>query len=503
MNGSSADGRLSILELPTLIKALFERAQRPLLPGAVEPVGFFVRYLRRKPGHGLAVIYHVDETGHGRSRPQANIPSHSISLTLDEASLEGSQICFSIAQTQQALLEVGPSGWLSLRDVGLSVQVFPADTSLPALAASCDTRQDSPIFAALAAAAQRQLGNPSWQLLSALAEPVRYKPGSRCVIRYHLALECAEGEASHSRSLILFGKVYANPEQARTLYELQHQLFAEQGGDGAASPILPRPMGIVEPLGLTLHQAVQSSRGHEERLAGEGEPLPTGTQVLRPQILRGRGGQVSEVIIPQAVLGATAKALARLHQSKVSPNANMLRTGAKEAKRISERASIIARYYPAQTAEALRLGQQLAERLERAHPDMYWPGHGGFKPSQLLIDRDQVFIVDFDGLCLADPALDVGYFLAYLRPSGLWQQRPGMRQWFEEAAALFIQSYQQALLEQGLDSSAMNGIRERSSLFEAALLFKIATRRVHRLNSPRPQEVSAMLREIAACLSRE
>jgi aminoglycoside phosphotransferase (APT) family kinase protein len=217
--------------------------------------------------------------------------------------------------------------------------------------------------------------------------------------------------------------------------------------------------------------------------------------------VRGQGGQVSEVIIPKAALRATAKALARLHQSRVSPRANALRSGAKEALRASARAAIIARYYPAQADEVLRLGQQLAASLEHARPANYGPGHGGFKPSQLLIDGDQVFIVDFDGFCLADPALDIGYFLAYLRPSGLWPQRPGMRQWFEAAAALFMQAYQQALLEHGVDSSTMNEIRERSSLYEAALLFKIATRRVHRLNSPRPQELAAMLREISACLS--
>jgi thiamine kinase-like enzyme len=178
----------------------------------------------------------------------------------------------------------------------------------------------------------------------------------------------------------------------------------------------------------------------------------------------------------------------------------MLRSGAKEAKRAKERAALIAGYYPAQAEEVLRLGQQLAARLEHLHPEVYRPAHGGFKPSQLLLDGDQVFIVDFDGFCLADPALDVGYFLAYLRPSGLWQHRLGMRQWFEEAAAHFIQAYQEALGKHGLESSDVMGIKERASLYEAALLFKIATRRVHRLNSPRPQELAAILDEIAACM---
>ena len=94
----------------------------------------------------------------------------------------------------------------------------------------------------------------------------------------------------------------------------------------------------------------------------------------------------------------------------------------------------------------------------------------------------------------------MGYFLAYLRPSGLWYARPGMRAWFEAAAEVFTTTYSQTMRELGTEQAIIEGIIERSRLYEAALLFKIATRRVNRLNSPRPKELSAMLHEIAACL---
>ncbi|MBA2288467.1 MAG: hypothetical protein H0W02_23570 [Ktedonobacteraceae bacterium] len=138
---------------------------------------------------------------------------------------------------------------------------------------------------------------------------------------------------------------------------------------------------------------------------------------------------------------------------------------------------------------------------ETWQPDTYRPAHGGFKASQLLFQSQLVFIVDFDGFCLADPALDVGYFLAYLRPSGLWYQRAGMRQWFEAAASVFITAYRQAMLAHGIDPASVDDILQSTRLCEAALLFKIATRRANRLNSPRPKELSAMLEEIALCLS--
>jgi hypothetical protein len=112
-------------------------------------------------------------------------------------------------------------------------------------------------------------------------------------------------------------------------------------------------------------------------------------------------------------------------------------------------------------------------------------------------------MVDFDGFCLADAALDVGYCLAYLRPSGLWYDRPGMRHWFERAATEFVGAYRAAMRERGIARAEIGRILDHVRLYEAALLFKVATRRVHHLNSPRPQELSAMLGEIAACLVGE
>jgi aminoglycoside phosphotransferase (APT) family kinase protein len=41
--------------------------------------------------------------------------------------------------------------------------------------------------------------------------------------------------------------------------------------------------------------------------------------------------------------------------------------------------------------------------------------HGDLTPSQLLFDGPRVGILDFDKLCQAEPSLDLGRFLAYLR----------------------------------------------------------------------------------------
>ncbi|MDQ2717786.1 MAG: aminoglycoside phosphotransferase family protein [Chloroflexota bacterium] len=500
MSETSHNLELSILELPAIVTHLFERAQRPLLSGASDPLGLFVRYLRRKPGRGLAVIYSIGEPGTpvALRKVQAGDPHRAVSLALAESALEGAHIRFTTSQAQEAPLAVQPTGVVQVETLGISVQAFPADNGLPALAASCDTAHNGPLFPALEAAAQTFLHNQEWRLVDASAEPVRYKPASRCVIRYRLTLEHATGGTPTRRKLTLFGKVYAEPEQARAIQATMQRIYTEQTQAGMST--LPRPLGTVEALGLTINEAIQPPELEEG--AGTQAVLRTGLRALQPRLVQGRGGEITGIVTPDEELRLTAVALARLHTSAVRSE-GAPRTGAKEAKRARERAALIAAHNPAQAAEVQRLAQQLAERLKHTQPDAYRPAHGGFKASQLLFHSQHVFIVDFDGFCLADPALDVGYFLAYLRPSGLWYQRAGMRQWFEAAASIFITTYRQAMLERGIDPAIVDGILQRTRLYEAALLFKIATRRANRLNSPRPKELSAMLTEIAVCLSND
>ena len=490
---------LSIMSIPTIVTSLFEKAGHPLAVDAKTPVTLFVRYLRRKPGRGLAIIYDVKSVEQNKKKRIHDLNS-SLSMTLDEQVLEGPRICFTQAQAQNADVLLRPSGALRAEALGLSIQAFPADDSLPTLALSCNVAAQSTLLQDLQAAARQQLGNQEWKLVTVVVVPVRYKPASRCVLRYILTLERPTSVSPERKNITIFGKVYADRQQAHAVQLLQQKLYQEQlmkqgskiVGHNVDVPLLPQPLGINETLGLTLNEAVQPSDAQK--------PLRLGGHVLRPHIVYRRGGGVENVVIPTEELRLTAISLARLHTSTVLLDEKLIRTGTKEAKRTHDRAQLIATANPEQAEDVQKLAQQLALRLETQQPDVYRPAHGGFKASQLLFHSNSVFVVDFDGFCLADSALDVGYFLAYLRPSGLWYARAGMREWFEAAAHVFSSTYKQALIELGETSTHADGILQRARLYEAVLIFKIATRRVNRLNSPRPQELTAMLYEIATCL---
>ena len=246
---------------------------------------FFPRYLRRKPGKGLAIVYETRGT-----------PGRWVTVTLNGA--------------------------------GRTVQVFPDDSGLPGLSESCTPSSGGAVFQALEGAARIQLNDPQWRLAAAQAEPVRYKPSSRCVIRYLLRVERAAPEGILQRNVTVFGKVYGDLEKARTVQDHMRLLYAEQAREG--QPVIPRPVGGVPAYGVVLTEGIEPA-------------VPrTGLRALQPDQLR-----------------LTAAALARLHTSAVRPSGPP-RTGAKEAGRLRERAELIATRYPAQAEAAQRIAGQLA-----------------------------------------------------------------------------------------------------------------------------------------------
>ncbi len=465
---------LTIEQLPRVVRMLIERAGG--MPPAAEAL--HIRYLRRKPGRGMTAVYRVDPAASG---------GDLVHLGVGEDALSGSRIAFHRHQLDQAELRGQWPGVIQVPELGFSLQAFPADPGLPALPEVFDLQPDREPFGELEAAVRAQLDDHDWRLAEVGAERLRYKPGDRCVFRYRMSIDHPRtGRRSHS----VVGKVYADPAQAAHVFELTSQLFDAQldelgrvaGGLVIPAPLLPRPMCLVARLGLILSEHVTSP---------EGEPAPTGTDLLR---------QRAEV--PRAALVTTAIGLARLHTSPVAPGTESVRTAGDEAARARKRAAALAEHAPELGALSRTLADRLGSELERDTAARHRPSHGSFKSAQLLFPRpDQVVVTDFDQFCLADAALDVGYFLAYLRPSSLWYGRAGAREWFEAAATVFTEGYRSAMADLGAEPGELDGVLRRSHLYQAALIFKIANRRPNRLNSPRPAELTTMLGEVERCLA--
>ena len=405
-----------------------------------------LRYLRRKPGRGLVGVFGPGDV------------DDIYTVTVDERTLLG------------APDEATPSA--------PTVQQFPVDPKLPHLAAVMAPAEHPDLAAALESTARRfHAVPPGSRLVDVAAEPVRYKPGDRCVLRYRLRFGEA-GTATSTTTCTLVAKLYRDPGEAEAADDLLARLRGQAGVGWTA-----RPLGVVPGLPLALTEDLGSRR---DRV-----PAHSGLHVVHP------GSEQAAEVVRRA-----ARALAELHTSGLDTSGLNRRTGTDEAGKTAKRARLLEQHVPGLAPTARPVTDAVCAALAALPSDTLRPGHGSYKPSQLMVRDGAVFLVDFDQFCLTDPALDVGYFLAYLRPHGLFYRRAGRRAWFEEVAEAFLTAYLEHLAERGESAATGAGIAGRAPVFEAALLLKIAVRRANRLHDPRPGEVSAVLGEVSGALAR-
>jgi aminoglycoside phosphotransferase (APT) family kinase protein len=424
-------------------------------------------YLRRKAGRGMVAVY-------GTARNSSQI----YTVTVDEVALNAAAGGGPATPIRPAWQGSWP-GLVEEPVLGLRVQAFPADLNLPALAAAMAPADHRALWDALQSAGRQTLPETgAWTLVSAEAEPVRYKPGDRCVIRYRLGFERPGTDGPEQATSSVIGKLYRESGQAEAAGALLTRL--RSGTEGSWSPA---PLGAVDALALLLSEDLGTPCDVPPTLAG--------TDVIHPSNDRAH-----------SAIALAAQALADLHTSSVADADTTIRSGADEAIKAGKRALVLSNYLPGLAQQIDRVSAELCQRLKGLQPDLCMPAHGSYKPSQLLVRDGAVFLVDFDQFCLADPALDVGYFLAYLRPPGFWHSQAGTRDWFHSAAETFRSAYTAALTRRGIAPSACSSILERAAVYEAALLMKIAARRPNRLHSPRPAEVQAVLNEISGCLAQ-
>ncbi|QWZ08033.1 phosphotransferase [Nocardioides panacis] len=116
-------------------------------------------------------------------------------------------------------------------------------------------------------------------------------------------------------------------------------------------------------------------------------------------------------------LTATARGLAAVHRSGASYGRTD--TLEEELDKVREVVERLATSVPELAAAARPLVSRLTELAADTDPDPVVPSHHDFRPAQVLLDGDDVAFVDFDGACMAEPALDVGRFRAKLRDTGI------------------------------------------------------------------------------------
>ena len=260
-----------------------------------------------------------------------------------------------------------------------------SDAKLPGLAIAADP-------AAMTARLERMLADrlPRREPLARVEVRVlKHSPGKRCVLEY--VLETGSGAVTR-----LIGKLHRG-ERGLLAFERHVALWNAMRGSALA---MAEPIGWVGDLGLVLQSVVPGVR--IDALTGEDERI--------------------------AAARATADALLALHAARVSSLA---------PRSLADHLARTCRPAPEALCAALPERTAAIERVLAAASAWRGPvavAHGDLGLAQVFAGAEQAAFVDWDGLCLASPALDVANFIVSIE-NGLGPRGAALERAFLERYA--------------------------------------------------------------------
>jgi aminoglycoside phosphotransferase (APT) family kinase protein len=202
---------------------------------------------------------------------------------------------------------------------------------------------------------------------------------------------------------------------------------------------------------------------------------------------RGLGEALVSGAAGEADVRLAGEALAHVHEAP--PTGVLPRGPLAEAHHVLSVAAALAFVQPALAARAEYLGREIAARLA-AQPQGATLIHGDFHAGQVLLAGETAAVLDFDEAALADPAADLGSFLAHLERDACAGRLAPDR----------VGALGEALLE-GYGRGAARPSDGALALQSAAMLFRVAPEFFRDRDPVWPERTEAALDRVEAHLS--
>ena len=175
-----------------------------------------------------------------------------------------------------------------------------------------------------------------------------------------------------------------------------------------------------------------------------------------------------DVSVRESWLVKAGRALGVFHNNSTAPSET--KTIYDDLEDLHEYTAIIAKVKPDLASKYEELLQQINTKVGQFQEPKPVASHGTMRTDQFLLQGDRLAMIDLDSYCWANPARDLGNFLAYL----CWKaiRQPEHAQFVERAGRTFLEGY----------LNVHEDIDERwLSVYQAASLLKIAGRRFRSL----------------------
>jgi len=411
-----------------------------LLPNPARLGAFYLRRSKYKPGSRLTAYYDIHLSAPDRQKTNHRLievdwrpmDRNDRPLKLPDAVEKQSAVMQEVAQ-RSGLAAPFLRLAAELPTLGIRIQVYPLDPHFPQLVSLSNPHY---VRDRLESEGLIDLdGRKNQSESKVVITPIRYRPGERHVLRVDVTGVNGSGEEATT----FFAKLY------------------DVSGDGA------RRMKVANQVADWLDTSgigVDSARPSAYLIEDEALLYPEVTGAPLSQSLHRPGRKVAHNL---SLAGAALRTLHEAPDSllEVLPP-KTLDSEIKVIQRAAQHIHILLPQAGAKIERILGLIQEIHQRLPGEPPTFT---HSDFKADHLRVSGKGLTLIDFDTCSLADPASDIGKFLADLRFWYEFYGQPGV----ELAQEQFLSGY-------GLRDADIRVLR--ASLYEALVLIKITIRRV-------------------------
>lgn len=284
----------------------------------------------------------------------------------------------------------GAPGWhCILPALRLELTAQPEERDLPALPQLTDAAAAHTLLEASIRA-----GSPAYphlRLQSCRPQIMRYKPGSRCTILYHL--DYPDGETQPGPPLVV-AKTYRG-DKGENAYHAMRALWESPLGRSQTVAIA-EPLAFLPDLNILIQGPIRQQQTLKE---------------LVRQVIHGDGAPHQARL--DDYLRQTARGLAELHQCGVQYGEVV--TWEDELADVLEQRARLSVPLPGFADLAETLLTRLRTLADQTPADPILPAHRSFRPAQVLLHEGAIGFIDFDGFCQAEPAMDLALFMTTLK----------------------------------------------------------------------------------------
>jgi phosphotransferase family enzyme len=365
----------------------------------------------------------------------------------------------------------------------MAISVFPIDGLIPTLVEATDPD----LIASMLAATLPQAVSGEFLIQNVRLDLAHYGRYERCVLRY--SIDGIQVATQTPHNITVYGKVGTDVLGDLTISILSALRERLNGPEVPYRFRIPHVLGYFSDLNLLLMEAIPGKPFFKELLkTWTGKPRETDGNE--------NNSRKGEMTLEQAVR-TCALIAATLHSSDIKLGTH--KTLEMQVAQLRDETKAIDRTFPELYAQ---IESWINETVAFSQDYPVMPAcfsHGDFTYTQLIFDEIGGGLVDFDSVCQAEPAHDLGHYLAYQRLNIIKDQDPDVPfapEAIERLCALFLDTYVDASRARIANEELL---RRRVAIYELISLIRLTVHSWEKMKGSRLRQTILLLEERVEC----